>query len=587
MMSERVAQQESGGPASVARAFGIALLVLALYVFYGWRPFVVQTWAVVDDGLYVRHALGILDWLSGKSSTWLGAFDGFLLAKTPLYGMWLAILNVLGVPLRVADFALFVGGAWLLRRAVRPVRVLRTGEFAVVLVLLLTNPALPDDFYLRRTTFHIALTNLCLVAAIGLALRAAGPLRGQWPWALLTGFCFSLCYLNREEASWLLAAVVVAFLIASSPAFFAWRRREHGAWSVVRAAAVPALAFVVGFLPLVTTVCALNRAHYGVFLTTFRRSPALTGLMQRLTSLEPAGHQPYVPIARPTRLKAYALSPTFATLEPYLESRDGYWRAGNEEHAVFNGRKPEEREFFVSYFEFALLKAAVDAGLRHADQVEALFRVIDRELGRAVREKKIAAGASGPAILAAPVDGDYRRIVAAFFFSLARVLFLGPPRYDWPSASGASKAKLNEAAMLTMARVQVDPAPNLHHSLRSPVIRGVKRVQQGLLPLLVAAVPALWLWRRRELRATRPPSRALLLWTLAVPMVALLACCFAMAVVEVLGFKFLATMAYNVLGYAPLSVLCALSFVAWRVFAPRLGRRRAPVADVATAEMNR
>jgi hypothetical protein len=565
---------------------GLALLVLVLYAVYGWRPFVVQTWTVVDDGLYVRQAAGFLGWLSGKGEGWLGKFDCFLLAKAPLCGLWMAGLSVLGLPLRVGEFLLLLAGAGLFVRALRPVHVLRSWQLGLVLFLFVANPAVPEDFYLHRTTLQIGLTNLTLAMAIGLALRAdagPGPLR-RWGFGL--GLAFSLCYLNREEATWMMAAVAVAFAIVVGTALLAWRRGAVSRRSALAGPTAIALAFVLGFAPLVTAVCALNQKYYGAFITTFRRSSALTGLVQRLTSLEPARRQPYVPVARPTRFEAYALSPTLKLLYPFLDGPKGYWRAGNPEHAALNGRKPEELELFVSYFEFALLWAASEAGAKRADSMEDLFRAADRELLAAVRAGRIVAGRSGPAILAPPGPGDYGRIAKSFMTSLGQLLSVANAGYGWPDESvpQSSRSKLDEVGKLIGAHVGTEPLPNLHQATRAPLVRLGKRLDRVLFPLLFLGVPALLVWRRRELWTAAPSPRTLLLWSLLVPCVGLGAFCFSMAMVDVLGFKFLAGIAYNVLGYGPLSVLCALSLVAWLVFLPSRAREAVRPASTIVAE---
>jgi hypothetical protein len=563
----------------------LGFLIVALYALYGWHPFIITTAANVDDGLYVQHATGFLKWLSGGTESWLGGFDCFLLSKVPLYGLWLACLHLLGLPLRVGDFLLLVAGAFLFRRALRPVRELRTWEFAVVLVLLLANPYIQQDFFLRRLTFNIALTNLCLVAAVGLALRAHAGAQSRMRWAMLAGFFFSLCYLNREEASWLTVAVVAAFIVLWTAALLAWRRGELAWRAALRGHAFAALAFFAGALPLIVTVCSLNRSHYGVFMTTFRRSSAVTDLTQRLTSLEPAGHQPYVPIARPTRLRAYELSPSFARLKPSLEAKTGYWRAGNPDHAALNGRKAEDQELFVSYFEFCLLWAAKQAGAKRAHQMEALFRAAERELTQAVRDGRIVAGASGPAILAAPVPGDFWRLVSAFWRALTPLLFVAPRGYVWPNpdAPRPTRAQAEEAGLLTQSWVGNEPLPNLKYSLRAPIVRKIILVQTAIFPLLFLAMPAMVIWRRREAFTRTPSPRGILLWSFAVPYAALGGFCMSMAVVDVLGFRFLHFNGYVVLGFSPLTVLCALAFVGLLVLGRRSPEPESPPAPAVAA----
>lgn len=549
----------------------LVLEILALYALYGWHPIFVDTAAAVDDGLYVQHATGFLQWLSGKSDFWLGDFDGLLLAKVPLYGLWLAFLHILGLPLRVGDFLLLLAGAFLFRQAIRPVRKLRAWEFGVVLFLMLANPFVPQDFFLRRLTFHIALTNLCIIATVGLALRAQATQAPRVAWALLLGLCFSLCYLNREETAWLLVAIAVGFLVLWLDAFFAWRRRVQPGWATLRSHAFLGVAFLATALPPILTVCTLNLKYYGVFMTAFRRSTGFTALVQRLTSLEPEGHQPYIPIARPTRMRAYELSPSLARLKSLLEELPGDWRAGNPTHAAFNGHEPEEREFFISYFEFSLLSAAWHVTGARASDMEALFRAIDRELAQAIRDGKIPAGASGLSILAAPVPGDYRRLLPAFWLAFSSVLFVKNPGYHWPMPDWPKslRAHLAKVGNLTHSWVTPEPRPNIMYSTRAPVVRRIKQVQTVLFPLLFLALPALVLAKRKQAFTTHPSSHGILLWSFAIPVVSLATFCLAMAVLEVFGFRFLAAMGYAVLGYSPLTVLCAVAFVGLLVFLPR------------------
>jgi hypothetical protein len=540
----------------------LVLEIVALYALYGWHPIFVHTIATVDDGLYVQHATGFLGWLTGKQNEWLGNFNCFLLAKVPLYGLWLAFLHIVGLPLRVGDFLLFLAGAFLFRQAILPVRTLRTWEFGIVLFLLLANPFVPQDFALRRFTFHIALTNLCIIAAVGLALRAHAAQAQRVAWALLLGFVFSLCYLDREETVWLLGAIAIAFLILWLDTFFAWRRRAQPGRLALRSHGFVLAALLVTALAPILTVCTLNLKHYGVFMTAFRRSTGLNALVQRLTSLEPEGHQPYIPIARPTRMRAYELSPSFSRLKPFLDDVPGEWRAGNAHHAAFNGHKPEERELFISYFEFSLLWAAGQLDGRRASDMEGLFRTIDRELEQAVRDGKIKAGSSGISILAAPVPGDYLRLLPAFWMALSSVLFVKNPGYHWPMPDWPkpTTAQLEQAGNLTHSWVTPEPRPNIMYSTREPFVRRIKQAQTLLFPLLFLAIPALLIARRKEAFTTRPSSRGILLWSFAIPVVSLGTFCLAMAILEVFGFPFLASMGYAVLGYSPLTVLCAVAF---------------------------
>jgi hypothetical protein len=147
------------------------------------------------------------------------------------------------------------------------------------------------------------------------------------------------------------------------------------------------------------------------------------------------------------------------------------------------------------------------------------------------------------------------------------LLFVGNPGYPWPALGGpTSRAQIEEAGRLTHSWVTPEPLPDLKHAVREPIVRRIKQVQTVLFPACCLGMLVLVVWRRREAITTHPSPRGVLLWTFLVPAVSLAAFCFSMAVVEVLGFRFLATMGYAVLGYSPLTVLCALVFVGALVF---------------------
>jgi hypothetical protein len=142
------------------------------------------------------------------------------------------------------------------------------------------------------------------------------------------------------------------------------------------------------------------------------------------------------------------------------------------------------------------------------------------------------------------------------------VLFVKNPGYHWPMPDWPkpSPAQLKEAGNLTHSWVTPESLPSIQHSTRAPFVRRIKQVQTLLFPLLFLAMPALIIARRKEAFTTQPSSRGLLLWSFAVPFGSLGAFCLAMAVLEVFGFRFLANMGYAVLGYSPLTVLCAVAF---------------------------
>jgi hypothetical protein len=273
------------------RVILFSVFLAFLYWLYGWRPVFVVC-SGVDDGLYIGHAEAILKWLHGDSPQWLGPFSAHLLAKAPLYGIWVALLHILGLPVRVGEFLLLLAGPFLLRRAVSPVRPLCLWEFMVVTFLMVANPTLPEAYTLQREGLQIYLTNLALVATVGLALRMREPLPTRLRWALLTGFFVGLCYLNREEAVWVVVAVGAMLALSLLDGVLRWRRGQMTLRSLVVAQGLIVAVTYLAATPVALGVSALNKKHYGAFMTSFRHDGAFADLFHRLTSLEPDGRMP-------------------------------------------------------------------------------------------------------------------------------------------------------------------------------------------------------------------------------------------------------------------------------------------------------
>jgi hypothetical protein len=98
---------------------------------------------------------------------------------------------------------------------------------------------------------------------------------------------------------------------------------------------------------------------------------------------------------------------------------------------------------------------------------------------------------------------------------------------------------------LTHSYAALLPKPNIEYSIRAPGLRASRSLQRLVYPLLFLSIPALLIWRRKDVITTDLGIPTLFLWSMAIPVAALLSFCMAMAMVEVLGFKFLAGVAYN------------------------------------------
>jgi hypothetical protein len=545
----------------ICPTIGWIALLLLLFWIYGDRPLVAEPWQWADDGLYLRQSESFVRWLHGAGGPWLGLYDGVLLSKAPLFAIWMGFLNILHIPLRLGEFSLLLVLPLLFRSAVRPVLNLSGWRWALVAVILIAMPFLPQEQKMLRSALQAGFGSACLISAVGLILRVRDSGAKQARWAIFTGLFYALCYLTREEAIWLLPAVVCTLIASFAGAW--WQRK----W---QPAAASAACLLCAFALPVTVVSALNFQGYGIMLTTTRRAPMFTRAYQRITSLEPQTREPYVPIRTATRLKAYMLSPTFARLQSYLEGPAGDSFAKNPGHLRLNGRSPGTREFFVSDFEFALRDAAFEAGARTAPAAEKMFAKIERELRLAIREGKITAGNHGPSLTAAPLPDDYRRILEQALVSLRDLYMIENVVFPVSGVSSGEPQDLQRMSILTNTSLA---PPKENQSTKVSEIAGAARhtifflityleavaYAVGTLIVLIFTIVTIS-------RHLHNPSRLQFAFCGLVLCGSLVAFNLSIAVVHVLGFPLIGS-SYNMLGYSPLSVLGAFGLVmlvAWQ-----------------------
>jgi hypothetical protein len=544
------------GPDGRLSAAGIAVMavwMLLLFWVYGHRPLIAEPVFIFDDALYLRQGEGIVRWLHGEGQPWLGPYDAVILTKTPLFAMWMAVLFILGLPLRVAEFGLLLLLPWLFRAAVRPLITLSWWQLAAMAAVLSALPLLPTEQRLLRTTFQLALTGGCEIATIGLILRARRRDARTALWATASGLLFALAYLNREESIWLVPTMLcgLGVIAIGSWSNRSWSRGAVAAGCLVGSAVVP-----------IALVSALNYQSYGVFFTTARRAPQFTRAHKVMTALEPQTRERYVPIREATRLKAYAVSPSFARLRSYLEGPASDNFARNADHLTINGRSPGEREFFVMNFQPVLQGAAFEAGAHSAPESEALFAAIAGELEAAIASGTISAGSQGMATLAAPLPGDTWKIVKQTVVSLRKLFTLeglSVPE-DGVSSGPADErerfAAFTHTAVAPTAEMKPRELPDIGAPARRVLYDGINSL---LMIIYAVTAGALLVFISLTAVRRRGPARIDQAVTGAVLFGSLLAFSFGMAMTDVYGFPLLKYpfAIYNNMGYGPLSVLSA------------------------------
>jgi hypothetical protein len=293
---------------------GAASLALGCALIAG-----LKLWLVADDEVvaraiphdHQRYAEMAFEIVHGR---WLGDYDHMTLIREPAYPVWIAGVHATGVPLRLAAEVLLAASAALFVAALRLAgapTALALGCFGLLVLqphsFLVNRELLAAGFYLP----------VLLIAVSGLLLAArAASLRHRAVHAVWTGLALGALWTTRPEKP-LVVVVIAAFALLDLA-----RRRAGGAtWRrAVGPVGVPVMGAVLGIATAAMGFSALNHRHYGMFVTSDLSAPGFVAANAALLGIEQAAPRRFVLVPRDVRERAYAASPAFHELRPWLEA---------------------------------------------------------------------------------------------------------------------------------------------------------------------------------------------------------------------------------------------------------------------------
>ncbi|MBK8597015.1 MAG: hypothetical protein IPN83_15765 [Holophagales bacterium] len=389
----------AGPRATVAGRAAIVALVAILVAASLWLPAGLPLVAlgdfVHDDALYVK--------LGGHlaRAQWLGPYDESTLAKGPGFPLFVALAYRAHLPLLFAGRLLFVASSGLFVLALLPLFRHR-GVPLVLFAALLFNPVVVTRA--AREIVYPSLTLLAMAGAAGLFLAFPASRSRAVAWSALSGLALGALWLTREEGIWilpavgsLLAATVLRTVIARGT------RRQLGE-------AVGLVVLPAGLLGAsLMAVALVNYRVYGAF--TVREStsaPFLSayGALARIRSRAPI---PRVPVPREVRLRAYAQSPAFRSLEPLLEGGVGRGFVTASEQLI-----PEAKgEIAGGWLQFALRESAANTGrYRDARTAAAFWTQVARELDDACDRGRLPCGPNSRSMTPADATAELPAVLA-------------------------------------------------------------------------------------------------------------------------------------------------------------------------------
>jgi hypothetical protein len=325
---------------------------------------------------------------------WLGDYGLLTLIREPGYPAWVALVDTLGLPLRLANEWLLLGASGLFCASLAAIGV-SYGAVAIAYALLVLEPnsllvnrdALPSGFYLP-----IFLSGTAALLLSGSARR----FRGMAAWGCAAGLAFGLLWSTRPEKPllWIPVGIAAGFDLLAS-------RRLGEAW---RPALIRLLLLL--FAPLaagaavVGAVSIANFQHYGVMATTDVAGAGYLAANRALLSIEHAEPRRFVPVPHDVRKRAYAASPAFAELRSVLEGPS--WARGVScriDHVC--------NDIAAGYFRWLMREAAAEAGhLGSPAESDHFFARVAAELDAACESGELSCVRS-PTSFLHPVAATY------------------------------------------------------------------------------------------------------------------------------------------------------------------------------------
>lgn len=387
---------------------------------------------------------------SAARLVWGGQYNQMAFAHLPIYSLWLASLNLIGVPARLgidlawlastayAGFALaqlsgkrWAGWAFWLFCAFHPVfivlfdRALAETLLAVLVALMLGA--------------GVEIWNTRGIAHSGRGVTAT----------CVFMLAFALAVHIRKEC--------ILFLLPMGLLGVWWALARRGRWASVENHAAGTRLVLLPLLATTAVACVLMGLNYLRWGVAIRYDLAAPGYVRALTALNriDAGRGPlHVTVTRKSRDLAYQHSPTFRELQGFFEGESGQSLAAQT--AQYTG---QSGEIGNGWFYWALRDAGAGVGWhRDATGADRKYAAIADELETAFRSGDLRAY---PAWIPSVVDPDLgkwvRRVPASTLTILGLVFETDPDMVRAPEEN-ASAGQMAEFIQIAGRR---NPLPSI------------------------------------------------------------------------------------------------------------------------------
>ncbi len=363
---EQIPAREPSMKDGISGAHGAWILIIGMVILAA-----LKVWLVRHDRMVARPLpVDDLAYLNSAAHWyWRAKYSATAFVRLPAYPLFVALNKLTGLPLRLStEWVQLVAAAALCLAFFRA--GMRRGLCLVLYGAVIFHPAtFAQNSYATPDSFFAA---ILLFAVASMVMQLAT--RRRW-FAALTGLAAGVLWITREESILLMACLGGFVLIL----LWFWR-------GSAREVALHALVSGVVIAAVCMAVDTANYLTFGSFAKSDFASRDFHAATMALLRVKPEGPgRRYVSFPREARERAYAASPAFRELQPWLEGPLGAsWKQASKPYGIDN-------DFAHGLFLWAFRDSAVQAGeYRTAETARAFNRRIAVEINAAIARGELA-----------------------------------------------------------------------------------------------------------------------------------------------------------------------------------------------------
>lgn len=348
--------------------------LLKLFLLSGQHLFAIG-YAAHDDGLFVKLASSLL------KLNWLGDYNNLTLAKGPGYPIWIVFTFLLGIPLLLSQYLLYILACVTLIVALKPLFIKNYWFLIITYCVILFCPSSFSNQTARvlREGIYPALSLFIVAFSIGIFVRRNKMIKNITVWIVGLSIILPFFWLTREEGVWIMPFLVSILLFTI---FKLWRERGKQ-WKL------KSILLIIPFVTLlisVFVVSLINYYKYGIFATVEFQNNEFQEAYGSLTRVKDNKWQQFIPVSKEKMMKVYAVSPTFKKLKPFFDGDIGQGWAKFSTVQI----NREVGEIEGGWFMWAFRDAVAAAGYyKNGNDTQNYYKQLSAEIDTACRKKEL------------------------------------------------------------------------------------------------------------------------------------------------------------------------------------------------------